>query len=149
MHLRTLILFAFTALAAFAQTNTNTRTRLFGPVGLASTETLQINLLNAAAASSTGTAASCTGSVSFASATGTAIGTATTFTIASGQIFSVNLPFASSGSTGNRGRIVATVQSTSSGAPCGLVTVLETFDTASGVTHIHLGGSEGGGGFGH
>jgi hypothetical protein len=155
MHLRsirTLIVFAAGALAGFAQTSTSTtHSRSFPPVGLATTETLQVNLLNTATASSTGTAASCTGSVSFANAAGTAIGTAAAFTVASGQVVSISLPFSRSGATA-RAEIVASVTSTSSSAPCELVTSLEIFDTTTGATHVHIGGPGGGygrgGGFG-
>ena len=146
--IRTLLVFAAAAFAGFAQTSTTTtRTRSFPPIGLAPTETLQINLLNMATTSSSGTAASCTGSVSFASATGAAVGTATTFTVTSGQVFSVRLPFSSSGATA-RAEFVALVTSTSSSAPCALVTSLETFDTTTGATHIYIGGSGPEGGFG-
>ena len=48
----------------------NASVRSFGPIGLASSETAQINVVNTAAASSSGTAASCTGSVSFVNASG-------------------------------------------------------------------------------
>ena len=149
MHLiRTLLVVAASA-SAFAQTSTTTsRTRSFPPAGLAPTETLQINLLNSAAVSSTGTAALCTGSVSFINATGGTIGTAQSFTVASNQIVSIRLPFASSGST-TRAEIVAAVTFTPSTAPCALSTTLEVYDTSTGVAHVHLSGPEDGhGGFG-
>ena len=60
-------------------------------MGLAPGETVQVNLVNLASASSSGTAASCAGSVSFYNAAGSIIGTATTFTLTSGQITSVEL----------------------------------------------------------
>lgn len=149
---------AWMAMSAFAQTSTSTFTQnfRFPPVGIASTETMQINVLNNATASSSGTAASCTGTITFTSATGTIIGTATSFTVTSGQVFSASLPFSKAGASGTRAEIVGSVQltvSSSSSTPCSLANSLETFDTSSGVTHIFLGGGSsserGGGPFGH
>jgi hypothetical protein len=151
MFLRTALKFLAAgclAVAASAQTTTSTSTitRSLPPVGLASTETLQINLRNDAAASSSGTAASCTGSVSFSTSTGTAIGSATSFTITSGEVSSVSLPFSKSGLSA-RGEIVASITLTlTSGTPCALLSSLETFDTSSGVTHIYT--AAGGVGYG-
>lgn len=146
---RVLNLFAIgcIAVAASAQTTTSsTFTRSLAPVGLASSETMQVNLLNDAAASSSGTAASCTGSVAFSNSTGTAIGGATSFTISSGEVFSVSLPFSKAGLSA-RGEIVAAITLTqTSGTPCALVSSLETFDTSTGVTHVFL--VSGGPGFG-
>jgi hypothetical protein len=149
------------ALTAFAQgttsTTTTTRNFDFPPVGLGSTETAQVNVVNIASASSSGTAASCTGAVSFANSSGTVIGKATTFTVGTGQIASVPLPFGTSGFSGTRGEFVATVTQTvtiPSATPCALVLSLETFATATGETHILLTNSAGGplyggnGGFG-
>ena len=145
---------AFMAASALAQTSTTTRDFRFPPVGLGATETMQINLLNNATASSSGTAASCTGTITFTSATGAIIGTAASFTVTSGQVFSASLPFSKSGASGTRTEIVGSIQltvSTTSAAPCALANSLETFDTSSGVTHVFLGGSSQGGGnsFGH
>jgi hypothetical protein len=140
---------------ATAQTATTfTRDFRFPPVGIASTETLQINVVNNAGASSNGAAASCAGTITFTSASGAAIGAATSFTVTSGQIFAASLSFSKAGASGSRAEIVGSVQlivSTSSPAPCALSSSLETFDTSSGVTHVFLGGStpQGGGGFGH
>ena len=132
------------ASSAFAQTTTTSATRSFDypPVGLASSETMQINVLNRATASSSGTAASCTGTISFTSATGAALGTATSFTVTSGEIFSATLE---SAATGTRTEVVGIVSvTTTSGTPCALRTSLETFDTATGVTHVYLAGFGGG-----
>ena len=148
MFVRTLkfLVLGCLAASAFAQTTTSTATRPLPPIGLASTETLQINLLNHASASSTGTAASCTGSVSFANSSGTAIGSATSFTISGGDVTSIALPYSKSGLTG-RGEIVVSVTlSLASGTPCALASSLETFDTSSGVTHIYVPGGGFGGG---
>ena len=164
MSIRKLVVTSFLAatfaLSAFAQgstsTSTTTQTFLFPPVGLGSTETAQVNVVNIAPATSGGTAASCTGAVSFASSTGTVIGKATTFTVGTGQITSVALPFGTSGFAGTHGEFVATVTHTvtrPSTVPCSLVFSLETFATATGETHVVLtnsasGGLVGNGGFG-
>jgi hypothetical protein len=123
---------------------TITRDSVFPPVGLGSTETMQINVLNTATTPTNGTAASCTGTITFSSATGTIIGTATPFTVASGQVFSVKLAYSSTGATTGRAEIVGSIQSTTmipSKAPCALVSSLETFDTSSGATHAFLSNS--------
>jgi hypothetical protein len=117
----------------------------FPPVGLASTETAQINVVNLAANSSRGTAASCTGNLSFLDSSGAAIASATPFTIASGQIFSASLPYSAAGGSSSRVEIRAKVQVTlpsASNAPCGLLSSFETFDTSSGVTHLLVSGGE-------
>src|SRR5579859_6071398 len=115
MHLRRFshVLFATAALAAaaMAQTtttsSTSTRQSTSAPIGLGSTETAQVNVVNTATASSSGTAASCTGSISFLNASGATIGTATPFTVTSGQIFSATLPFTKAGASGTRTEIRA------------------------------------------
>jgi hypothetical protein len=132
-------------------TTTSTRSSSLAPVGLATGETIQVNLVNLATASSSGTAASCTGSVSFFNAAGAIIGTATSFTLTSGQITSVKLPYASAGAAGQRAvvRPVITATRTSS-VPCSLDASVETFDTATGVTHVfQSGGAPAGGPGGH
>ena len=139
------------AVSAFAQTTTTpataTRALDLPPFGLGATETARVNLTNIATASTGGTAASCTGSVSFLNSAGAAIGAATTFTIASGVTSSVSLPFSSAGISGTRGEVRAVVSVTrTSGTPCSLLTSLQTFDTSSGATHLYL--SSGDGGFG-
>src|SRR4051794_3290062 len=74
------------ALAAAAKTSTTTtRTSDSPSFGLAAAETARVSLTNLATASSSGTAASCTGSVSFISPAGAVIGTASPFTITTGQ----------------------------------------------------------------
>jgi hypothetical protein len=113
----------------------------FPPVGLAGTETLQVNVVNMAPSAPT----SCTGTISFANASGTAIGTPVPFTIGPGQVYSAPLPFSKTAYS-SRGEIVASVQQTvtfstvmsSLGAPCSLAISLETFDTGTGVTHALL-----------
>lgn len=146
--------------AMMAQTTTTsstlTRQTSTPPIGLGSTETAQINVTNLATASSSGTAASCTGSVSFVNAGGTTIGSATNFTVASGQTSSVSLPFNKAGASGTRTEIrgiVTRTQTTGSGAaPCSLSSSLEIYDTSTGATHAYFVIDEAGanvGGFGH
>ena len=146
MFLRNFPMIAALAVRALAQTTiVATDNSNFPPFGLGSGETARINLTNVAANSSSGTAASCTGSVSFVNAAGTTIGAATSYTIPSGQTASFSLAFASAGLTGNRGQIRAVIQSTRSSttnAPCSLLFSLETFDTSSGATHIYVSGSD-------
>jgi len=151
----TSLLAAALAMSAFAQTTTttttSTRTFSFPPVGLGSTETAQVNVVNMASASSSGTAASCTGSIQFANASGTVIGKATTFTVGAGQISSVTLPFGTSGFSGTHGDFVASVTQTVTipqTAPCDLVVSLETYATATGETHAVLTGQGGGPAYG-
>jgi len=148
----TSFLAAALALSAFAQTTTtttSTRTFSFPPLGLGSTETAQVNVVNMASASSSGTAASCTGSIQFANASGTVIGKAATFTVGTGQISSVTLPFGTSGFSGTHADFVASVtQTVPSTGPCELVVSLETFATATGETHVVLTGQGAGPGYG-
>jgi hypothetical protein len=126
--------------SAFAQVSvTRTSEYTFPLVGLASTETIGVNLVNGDAITTNGNAASCTGSVAFMNAAGTTIGTATPFTLAAKVATSINLPFSSSGLTGIRGLIRTVVTTTTtSGIPCSLSYSLNTFDTSTGATHIFL-----------
>ena len=149
MQFRRLLLPLVAAVTAMGQTTTpTTRSASLPPVGLASSETAQISVVNTASASSSGTAASCAGSISFVNAAGTAIGTASAFTVTSGQTFSKPLPYsttAASGRTIVRGVVSLTIPATSA-PPCSLSIVLETFDTATGATHVYQpsGSIEGG-----
>jgi len=112
------------------------------PVGLASSETMQVNVVNLAANSSNGTMASCTGSISFFNAAGTAIGTASSFTVTAGATSSVTLTLLKAGITGVRAEIRAVVHATTmighNAAPCSLGSSLETFDSTLGVTHVYV-----------
>jgi hypothetical protein len=129
-------------MAQTTSSTTTTRSSSLPAIGLASSETAQINVTNLAGASARGTAASCTGSISFLNASGTTIGTATPFTVTSGQTFSAKLPYATTAASGRtvvRGVVSLT---TTSGTPCALTTTLETYDTTTGVTHIFLVGPE-------
>jgi hypothetical protein len=122
-----------------------TRDYVFPPVGLGSTETASITVVNTATVLSDGTssAPSCTGTISFSNANG-AIGTLTSFMVGSEQFKTVTLPFASAGLTGNRGEIhgkVSVIVSTSPSTPCSLMFSLETYDSTEGATHLVLSNS--------
>lgn len=159
----------FMAVSAFGQTffptAMYTMSSNLPPVGLAITETAQVNVVNTAVAPlSTGTAvAPCSGSIAFYNAGGSIIGTATSFTVGSGKIFSATLPYASAGAAGSRTVIrpvitvippAITVAVTGVIAPvlaipaCSLSSSLETFDTATGVTHVFVAGTATTGTFG-
>lgn len=113
------------------------------PIGLGSTETAQINVVNLAANSSAGTAASCAGTMSFVNSAGATIGSATPFTLATGQLASARLPFGSSGAAAStrpviRGVIQVTPSTATPRPPCSLEITFETYDTALGATHTVL-----------
>jgi len=118
------------------------------PVGLASSETAQVNVVNTAVApTASATTPSCTGSIAFYNAKGAIIGTATTFNIGSGQIFSATLPYSALGASGARTEIRAaittqvTIAPRAPIAPCALAFSFETFDAVSGVTHVFFSGT--------
>ncbi len=140
-----LIATAALTMGAWGQTTTtNTVTQTFNlpPVGLATSETAQINVSNLAANAANGTAASCTGTISFVNASGATIGSATSFTVGAGKTDSVSQPYsgtAASGRTEVRGVITLTTTSNAL-APCHLISSMETFDTSSGVTHAYIDG---------
>lgn len=136
----------FSVFSATAQTTpTNiTRQYAFPPVGLGSTQTARVNVANTAANASSGTAASCTGTVTFVNASGTTIGSAMPFIVTSGQIFAASLPFGSTGVATNvtHTEFIASVQlnspTTSPRPPCTLQTSLELDDTNSGDVEVVL-----------
>jgi hypothetical protein len=126
-------------------------------VGLASSETAQVNVVNLAPSAepvtggtvpSGGNTASCTGGITFYDISGNALTSSPSFTIGTGQIFSATLPYsqipASSTSASGRTAIRAVVTITGtpslSTAPCSLAANIETFDTSTGVTHVHVEG---------
>lgn len=148
MTIRSLILTCAFATGALAQIAplTFTRDYNFPPVGLASSETAQLNVVNIATASTaTNTAPSCSGSITFTSAGGTVIGKPTSFTTMGSQVSSTQLTYSQLQLPASdvRGEFVASVQLTTSlpAAGCSLVFSLETFDTSTGVTHVYLGNS--------
>ena len=139
-----MILAAIVVPRAFGQPSTN-RIFAFPPLGLGSTETAQISVVNNSANAGNGTAASCTGTILFMDANGANLGSPNQFTVTSGQIFSVSLPFASSGATGTRtqigGRVTLTQTASDPKVPCALDFSFQTFDTATGASHVLLGSS--------
>jgi hypothetical protein len=141
-------------ICAFGQlSNTNViiaNSSSFPPVGIGSTETLQVILSNTATGSLTGTAPSnqaapsCNGSVAFYNASGLIIGTATSFTLTTGQISQVSLPYASTASSSVRELIRAVVSLSitfQEAARCSLSYSLATFDTATGATQAIVTGT--------
>jgi hypothetical protein len=144
---------AFGQFSASANTQSSTAATSLPPVGIGSTETAQVVLTNTASAASTGTstaspnsavAPSCTGSVAFYNASGAIVGTATSFTLTSGEISEVSIPYASTASTSVRELIRAVVSLTTTfpaPAPCALSYSLATFDTATGATHAIITGA--------
>jgi hypothetical protein len=119
---------------------------MFPPVGLAASETAQLNIVNMAPASSVASASapSCSGTITFTNASGATIGSAINFTTTGSQIFSTELSFAKLAATGTRAEFVAAVQlsaQTQPITPCSPAFSLETFDSTSGVTHVFLGNS--------
>jgi hypothetical protein len=150
MPTRHLFLMCLFAAGAYAQVAAPTFTRdyNFPPVGLASSETAQLNVVNIAPASTATNESTpaCTGTITFANAGGKAIGTPTSFTTTGSQVSSTQLTFSQLQlpAADTRGEFVASVQLSRSSpptAPCALVFSLETFDTSSGVTHVYLGNS--------
>lgn len=146
MFLRTIAVTFITSAMMFAQptTSSTTRSTTIGPVGVGSTETVQITVANLATnPTNGGNAASCAGSITFNDATGKAIQAATNFTVTAGQISSVSLPFNKIASTGNRAEVIGVVSLTTANSnrtPCSLRYALETFDTQTGATHVYLTG---------
>lgn len=141
----------FGVFSAAAQTTPSivTRQYSFPPVGLGSMQTARVNVANTAANASNGTAASCTGTISFMSSSGNEIGSPASFTVTSGQIFSASLPFASApvtaaslGGSSTHTQFIATVLLNSSTSnprpPCTLAITLELDDTSSGDVEVVL-----------
>jgi hypothetical protein len=148
--LRKTAVLLFAAASAFGQTpNTILATSSnVPPVGLAMSETAQVNVVNTAVASSsvsgTATGPSCSGSIAFYNNNGTIIGSATSFTVTTG-FFSVTLPYSSTVGSGARTVIRAVITNetpiTAFGIPpCDLAFSLETYDSKSGVTHVFVSG---------
>jgi hypothetical protein len=146
----------FVAATAFGQTTTTTATMpspQLPPIGLAATESAQVNVANTALPSPAGGAEPvCNGTIAFyggASDGGTVIGPVTGFSLQSGQIAWAALPYATTGASGSRTviRVAITLSPvnimTGAGpqvAPCTLTSSLETYDTGTGVTHASVAG---------
>ncbi len=139
-------------MAAIAADGQIPRTIVLAPVGLAATETAQINIVSSAAAYPGGAfVTTCQASVTFYGADGTALGAATDLTAGNtAQVLSAKLPYAATGATGARTAISARIALTPAPAvsstlappipPCALAYSLETYDTATGVTHAYVSG---------
>ena len=131
--------------AAFAQTTALPITLNLPVVGLASSETAQVNvvyLLQPATAvlpANSTLTQPCTGTITFSNAAGSLIGNPVPFSINAWQIYSTTLPYSDvTGTSGNARTVIrATV---TANAPCTVNTNIETYDTASGVTHVHVEG---------
>ena len=149
----TITLVCALAATAFAQGTTSlTRSYNLPPVGLGSTETAQVNLVNtvtSSAGTSSASSPACTGTISFADASGKAIGSPVSFTTSGSQVFSTQLMFSQLGVTGTRGEFVGSIQLTTAlpadGSRCSLTYSLETFDTSTGATHVYLSNALGAG----
>ncbi len=139
----------FAAAPAFAQTESTyvLRHSWLPPAGIASTETLQVNLVNNIIVPPNAASPACTGTVAFYNSSGSIIGAAAPFTIGSGNIFSATLPYAATGSPGPRTVVQAKITLTGSATgetsqpPCIIASSLEIFDTATGVTHAFVSGA--------
>jgi hypothetical protein len=131
---------------AFAQTAYASSSWL-PPAGIASTETIQVNVVNNATAPASAPAPSCAGTIAFYNPSGSIIGTAAPFTIGDGEIFSATLPYASTGASASRAVVQVKITlsgnatSDSSSPRCIMASSLEIFDTASGVTHAFVSGT--------
>jgi hypothetical protein len=121
-------------------------------VGLASSETAQVNVVNLApsvqsvtpgSVPAEGAKALCTGGITFYNSSGNIITSSPSFSITSGQIFSATLPYSETlpaNGTSARTAVWATVTigGNNTGSACAPAANIETFDTASGVTHLHV-----------
>lgn len=112
------------------------RNLVFAPVGVATTETIQVNVANTATGSSS-TAAACSGTISFTVAGAKTQPAAAKFTVAAGEIYSTDLAWANLGASGRAEVLVALQVSQTAGVPCAAISSVETYDTSSGVTHSY------------
>lgn len=147
ISLRSILLVVMAAICATAQTSvtsTLTRDYIFPPVGLGSGETASITVVNTATSSSTATvslpaqAPSCSGTISFANASG-AIGTPTSFTVGANGFQTATLAFANAGLGNDRGEIQGKVTlnlAAINPTPCALSISLETYDSTTFATHV-------------
>src|SRR5689334_20917225 len=94
------------AVSAFGQVSptisTATSSPQLPPIGIAPSETVQVNVVNNAQPPATGGAAPlCSGTIVFYGASGqTILGPIAPFQVSTGQIFSVSLPYATTGASG-------------------------------------------------
>ena len=127
-------------------------------VNVVSSQTVEVNVVNLApsvmavttgSVPTAGTTASCAGAITFYTSTGS-IGSGTPFTIGTGQIFSANLPYSAipqvdlvvsaTGRTPVRA-VVTITETVGTRIPCALASNIETYDTSTGVTNVHIEGS--------
>jgi hypothetical protein len=122
-------------------------------VGLASSETAQVNVVNLApsvqsvtpgSVPAEGAKALCTGGITFYNSSGNIITSSPSFAIGTRQIFSATLPYSetlpTNGTSGARTAVWATVTigGDNTANACAPAANIETFDTATGVTHLHV-----------
>lgn len=149
MFMKSLILAPALLGCAFGQGPTATalllRNYTFPPVGLASSETAQLNIVNVASVANAAIAKPvCAGTITFTNASGAVVGDPVTFTTSGSQTFSTQLSFSKLASAGVRAEFVASIQQNLAVPPsgfCSMAFSLETFDTATGATHTVLGNS--------
>ena len=156
-NFRTLILGISLAGALFGQSVGSATTSMssspqFPPVGVAPSETLQVNLANIATASgSSDLLPQCTGTLTFYDAGGHAIGNGTSmgFSVAA-AILSIPLTYSAIGASGQRAIVRVDIElspvalSTAEGPrtpACSLLSSLEIYDTATGVIHAVVTGN--------
>jgi len=117
---------------------------LIPAIGVAPTESVQVNVTNMAPQSLNGSIQNCSGIILFyyspANSPNSVLPFAQTgFSVASGQSFSFSAPYSSTSGTGGRQVIRPAINlsiTTSGTTPaCILVSSVETFDTSSGVVH--------------
>jgi hypothetical protein len=127
-------------------------------VNLVSSQTAEVNVVNLApsvtavsgALPPESSIASCTGAITFYTSAGNSIGSGTTFKIGTSQIFSASLPYSAIPNNdlvvSNTGRTpvraVVTINWTVGTSPCTLASNIETYDTATGVTNVHVEGGQ-------
>jgi hypothetical protein len=145
------------AVSAFGQTTGPAGKSTFSvylpPIGLAATETAQVNVVNAAQLSALpGAGPLCSGTIVFyGGADGYSIlGQIAPFQVTFGQMFSAGLSYSATGASGSRTVIRAEITLspykvlTDTGIQithCSLAASLETFDTVTGVTHAVVSAS--------
>jgi hypothetical protein len=137
----------FVTVSAFGQTTATPSPYIpplsqLPPLGLAVTETAQVNVFNTAALSPAGGyAPMCSGTIVFYVG-GSIVGTPTAFAVEFSQVFSVALPYALTGASGSRIVLLAVITPSvvtpatpgSGVPPCALASSLETYDSVTGVT---------------
>ena len=150
MFMKSLILAPALLACAFGQGTTMStalmlRNFTFPPVGLASSETAQVNIVNVASVANAAIAKPvCAGTITFTNASGAAVADPVSFTTTGSQVFSTQLSFSKLASAGVRAEFVASILQNLAVPPsgfCSMAFSLETFDTSTGATHIVFGNS--------